>query len=54
MIYFLAYDPFCLRLKDGEDASKIKLQLVHEKGLIPRSQRFEKQEYYFAYLLEVE
>ena len=48
---------FCQRLKDGEDAVENQTSInhaKHEKRLIPRSQRFENQEYYFAYLLEVD
>ena len=48
---------FCRRLKDGEDAVENQTSInhaKHEKHLIPRSPCFENQEYYFAYLLEVE
>ena len=47
----------CQRLEDGEDAVENQTSInhaKHEKHLIPSSRRFENQEYYFAYLLEVE
>ena len=42
---------------DGEDAVENQTSInhaKHEKRLIPRSRRFENQEYCFAYLLEVD
>ena len=49
--------PFVGGLKDGEDAVENQTSInhaKHEKRLIPRSRRFENQEYCFAYLLEVD
>ena len=54
---FPARDAFGRRLKDGEDAVENQTSInhaKHEKRLIPRSRRFENQEYCFAYLLEVD
>ena len=42
---------------DGEDAVENQTSInhaKHENRLIPRSRRFENQEYYFAYLLKVD
>ena len=54
---FPARDAFCRRLKDGEDAVENQTSInraKHKKRLIPKSRRFENQEYCFAYLLEVD
>ena len=54
---FPARVALCRILEDGEDAVENQTSINHAKHvkrLIPRSRRFENQDYYFAYLLEVE